>query len=387
MAKKIRVINITEEGRQGGPQKRIAEVAVNLKNKYEIETIVICPQKDSEKFRKSLLNNKLEFYALPLHKLTSQVSYLINYVLFFFYEIFMLYRKFKELKPDIVHCNGSWQIKGIIASKIAGIPSIWHMNDTATPSTIRKIFPFIKNNFGHSYAAASRRSAKYYFPDEYKSITLLPAPISTNIFSPDNIKPSKSISSISGIKIVNVGNVNYIKGHEVLLEAANIINKKTNLEINFFIIGGLLDSQKSHIKKLLEKKEEYKLENFHFLGYSDEIGEILQAADIYVCSSHFESSPISVWEALSMQLPVISTNVGDIEEIFNEYNCGIVIPTNNAGVMADKIIELIEDKEKTNILAKKARQTAIEVFDIDACCKRYKTLYESFVNKASNLVV
>jgi len=45
----IKVANIILDGRFGGPQNRILQVAERLK-KYEIETIVIIPKKDSEFF-------------------------------------------------------------------------------------------------------------------------------------------------------------------------------------------------------------------------------------------------------------------------------------------------------------------------------------------------
>ena len=57
---KLSIINIDEEGRFGGPEKRIVQVASELK-KYNIETIVIIPNKDSKIFSDFIKNHDVKF--------------------------------------------------------------------------------------------------------------------------------------------------------------------------------------------------------------------------------------------------------------------------------------------------------------------------------------
>ncbi|RLG33440.1 hypothetical protein DRN98_03915, partial [Methanosarcinales archaeon] len=54
----IKVANIILDGRFGGPQNQILQVAERLK-KYEIETIVIIPKKDSEFFYSKLVEKNI----------------------------------------------------------------------------------------------------------------------------------------------------------------------------------------------------------------------------------------------------------------------------------------------------------------------------------------
>ena len=49
----------------------------------------------------------------------------------------------KKENPDIVHCNSSWQWKGIIAAKLAGTKIVWHLNDTKIYWFIRVVFKFL----------------------------------------------------------------------------------------------------------------------------------------------------------------------------------------------------------------------------------------------------
>jgi len=55
---------------------------------------------------------------------------------------------------DIVHCNGAWQVKGIIAGKLAGAKVVWHLNDTRMPFFIKVVFSFLAVSSCDAFIAA-----------------------------------------------------------------------------------------------------------------------------------------------------------------------------------------------------------------------------------------
>ena len=91
----MKIANIIEEGRFGGPQIRIAEVARCLQIKG-IETTVIYPKCQSCLFKQRLDTYGIRNVRLPLHRLTKGKKHLLAYFLFFFYEIIYLYLFFKR---------------------------------------------------------------------------------------------------------------------------------------------------------------------------------------------------------------------------------------------------------------------------------------------------
>ena len=125
----LKVANVIMEGRFGGPQARIVAVAERLKDDG-IETIVVLPKNGSGLFYKKLTKKNILTRRLNLHRLTRQKSHLVKFIAFFIPELFSLYRLFRKERVDIVHCNGSWQVKGVIAGKLAGAKVVWHLNDT-----------------------------------------------------------------------------------------------------------------------------------------------------------------------------------------------------------------------------------------------------------------
>lgn len=368
------VANIQEEGRFGGPQKRIAEVAKGC-IEFGCKTIPIISKQDSEKFQKLLTKYNISFEVVSMHRMTRKKSHMFKYFIYFPFEVYSLYRVLRRIKPDVVHCNGSFQIKGAIAAKLAGVKAVWHMNDTKTIKPIFILFSVIKKYFGNRFVAASIRSAEYYFSDNPESIPILPAPVMTEDFSPLKVDTIDDLTSLEGINVVSVGNVNPIKGFDTFINAAVYLRDKTDTKINFIIVGPLLDNQKALSDKLLKIVSDNSLDNVYFLGRRNDVPAVLKSCDIYVCSSRYEASPISVWEAMSMAMPIVSTDVGDVKSVFTEFDCGICIDTEDSIAMGKAILRYMMDEDLMLVNGLKAREVAVNHFDIRQCCKKHYDIY------------
>ncbi len=115
----LRVLTLTEEGRWGGPQARIALIAERLK-RMGVETLVVAPVKDSGELHRRLQQLNVRHRLLKLHRLTRERTILFKYFVFFLAEVARLVRLINDEDVDIIHCNGCWQIKGVIAGVITG---------------------------------------------------------------------------------------------------------------------------------------------------------------------------------------------------------------------------------------------------------------------------
>lgn len=378
----MKVLNITEEGRGGGPLKRIRNVARELA-KYDIQTLVLFPKENSEDFKESLVKDNVSFLQIPLHRLTKERKSLIKYIITFWKEVFDIKRIIKSENIDIVHANGAWQIKGIIAAGLSKVPSVWHMNDSYQPGPVEKLFTLFsgKANF---YIYAASKTKKYYQSVSPKiqkhPYALIQAPVDTNKFVPG--QKTNSLDG-DGVKLISVGYVNANKGFETLLHAMGEL-KDSNTKYQLYIVGTIFDSQQSYYQKLLDVVNKYDLSNVHFMGYRSDVSDLLHAADIYVCSSDFEASPIAVWEALSSGIPVVSTDVGDVKEIFNMHECGSVVPTQNPSLLAEAIEKLAVNNEMQDLYSQNGRKTAELIFSLDSVVKAHVDSYQQTVNNFAN---
>lgn len=143
-----------------------------------------------------------------------------------------------------------------------------------------------------------------------------------NIISrPNNSITIKANSHIT--KFLFLGLIDYNKGVWFLLETlSEHINEISNKAV--FYIGG--NGQTDELEK---KINEFGLNHVvKYLGWvsGEEKNMHLTQADVYVLPSYHEGLPISILEAMSYSLPVLSTAVGGIPEIVSEENGRLIKP-------------------------------------------------------------
>ena len=51
--------------------------------------------------------------------------------------------------------------------------------------------------------------------------------------------------------------------------------------------------------------------------------KIMRKFDVLICTSKYESLPLSIIEALNLGIPVISNNVGDVKKVINNKNLNV----------------------------------------------------------------
>ncbi len=378
----IKVLNITEEGRGGGPLNRIAQVADEIKS-YDIETLVLFPKNNADGFKSKLKKSKVKFKQISLHRLTKELNHLVKYILLFPFEVALIRRIIKKEKIDIVHCNGAWQIKGIIASYLSPTKSVWHMNDSQSATIVKWLFKLM-SPFSDGFIFASKRTFNYYKnlskDIDKKTFTIAQAPVNFEKF---NIQPASALEKFKGKKILTVGYINENKGFHKLLKAFEIVQKQNEEEVHLFIVGTIFPNQKTYYEKLTKLSESLSLKNVHFLGFRKDIAELQNAADLYVCCSDFEASPISVWEALACGNPVASTDVGDIAHIFGDDELIRVVAIDDELSLGNEMVYLLEQKP-TEKQQKALRLKAKNHFDLSTNVMEHVNIYRKLFEANSS---
>jgi glycosyltransferase involved in cell wall biosynthesis len=373
----LRVLTLTEEGRWGGPQARIALIAERLK-RIGVETMIVAPVRDSGEFHKRLHQLGVRHRLLKLNRLTRERSILFRYFLFFLPEVARLVRLINDEDFDIIHCNGYWQIKGVIAGWLTGKKTAWHLNDTVYASMFYPIFNAM-SRMVDGFILSSARTGECYLTDapqrRKKLVCEIPAPVDTNHFNPESIEPAADIIAGSNhIKVLTIGNIDPVKGIEHFVEMARLFSNY-GLLIDFFIAGSELNSYISYKNALDRKIRHYGLDNVRFLGKRLDIASVLKATDIYVCSSISESSPMAVWEAMSMAKPIVATDVGDVAKYIQDGTNGFIVPVGNPGALAEKVRKLVENPELRSRFGGLARKVAVEKLDVQFAAQKHKSFY------------
>lgn len=378
MEKKIKkVANIIEEPRLGGPQLRLLSISSALQGKIDVTAIL--PLKNSKEFQLRCDEFKVKYLLSPITTIQRKWITIFKYLILFPYEIIKLARLLKKHNFDLVHVSGgSSQYKGLLAAKLVGIKVIWEMNDSFAPYIIRFIFYFFYK-LADSFIYGSYNTKKYYEKITFKKKSfLIQSPVNTHYFNP---KLNYSTERIIKKKIVigTVANINPGKDLITFLKVVKKLAKHKN-KIFFIIIGSIYESQKKYYKILISLIKTYKIKNIKFFNFQKDVRSLLRNIDIYVCCSKYESSPLSVWEAMSMEKAIVSTNVGDINKFVNDGINGFVVNVGDYSSMADRISKLISQPKLRRKFGKYSRQIAIKKLDLKICCNQHIKMYKKVIN-------
>ena len=383
---KIRVCNVNEEGRFAGPARRIVQVASALKP-HNIETHVFYPKYDSEKFSQELLKAGIANSALSINRLTKEKKVLIRYILFFIIEIYRLSRLFKKHNFDLIHVNGSYQIKGALAARLAGIPSVWHFNDTLMDSIIKKICIVIGKYCSSGFIVAGDRVRNYYIRGnelEKKPCIEIHAPVDTTMFDPQNVNSNVSAAQVKGRRIVTVAGINPTKGLEYFIEMASTLLERYN-DVVFFIAGAEFRSQRHYhqvLKKLIASKISQS-KKIAFTGMIDNVPSFLLDADICVFTSIAEASPTAIWEALSMGKAIVTTDVGSVNQYIEDGISGFIVPVKDVDALCRKVEILLENSDLRIKMGVEARSVAKRYLDISIAAEKHATIYRKILSESS----
>jgi len=87
-------------------------------------------------------------------------------------------------------------------------------------------------------------------------------------------------------------------------------------------------------------------DNVEFLGYRRDINNLVGLSDLSVASSFQEGLPINIIEAMAMGNAIVATDVRGNNDAVEDGVNGYLVPVGDSDLMAEKILELMNDREK-----------------------------------------
>lgn len=249
-----------------------------------------------------------------------------------------LLKKIKEFQPDIIHAH--YGLSGLLANTQRKIPVIttYHGSDINNNTVFRfsKLSIILSaHNIFVSQKNIAKAGVKKYF-------SLIPCGVNTSLFYPQDKKECRA---------------------------------KLNLDIakKYVLFAGAFDNSVKNPS--LAKSAVSKLNNVELLelkGYSrEEIVQLINAVDVCLMTSHSEGSPQFIKEAMACGCPIVSVNVGDVEEVIKNTADCYVSDKYDADEIADKLKIVLKSNRKTN-----GRERVIELgLDAENTLERIIEIY------------
>lgn len=113
----------------------------------------------------------------------------------------------------------------------------------------------------------------------------------------------------------------------------------------------------------------------HFLGYRDDVPAVLACADLMLQPSAADAMPMTVLEAMSLGVPVVATDVGDVRAMLRD-RAGLCVPPGDPSALAAACAELLGDDERRRQMGEAGREIAAES-DSKEMVHSYERLFEA----------
>lgn len=153
------------------------------------------------------------------------------------------------------------------------------------------------------------------------------------------------------------------KGTMEYLQAAEIVKKK--YPDTKFLYLGKPENKKRYIKE--DDIRNYKDNNIvEFLAETDDVPSVIAKSTVMVLPSYYrEGIPRTLLEALAMARPIITTDSIGCREAVKDGVNGFCIPIKNVDVLAEKMISMIENREKLEKMSEESYNYCRKKFDVN----------------------
>lgn len=359
MAKVLRIIN---RFNLGGPTYNVAYLSKFMSP--EFETLLVGGAKDSSEESSDFIVENLGLKPVIVEEMMREINLKNDYA---------AYKKIKkiiqEFKPDIVHTHASKAgTLGRLAAFSCKVPVIIH---TFHGHVFHSYFGKLKTIFYKKIERylAKRSTAIIAISEKQKQelveihkicnaekVHVIPLGFDLSKFQENQLEKRKIFRSKYNldedeIAISIIGRLVPVKNHSLFLEGLKIISEKTSKKIRAFIIGdGESRSEIETKAKELNipftngtKTNEKVL--LTFTSWIKEIDVALAGSDIIALTSFNEGTPVSLIEAQASNKPIVSTNVGGIENVVIPNETALLCENNNLSEFSNRLLKLIENPD------------------------------------------
>jgi glycosyltransferase involved in cell wall biosynthesis len=171
-------------------------------------------------------------------------------------------------------------------------------------------------------------------------------------------------------RLVSVGRLASIKRYDVLLRAfAEVSQHRPRLRLTLVGDG----PERQNLERLAERL--CIKTSVDFVGFRDDIPELLQQQDLFVLSSQHEGISIAILEAMRAGLPVVATRVGGVPDTVVDGVTGVLVPVDCPRSLAATIGRLLETPANLRAMGAAGRAVQRRRFSVARMREQYLELY------------
>ncbi len=293
----------------------------------------------------------------------------------FFFTSFWMFWIIKKYKIThlLAQCSIIGGFTAILAGKFYKIPLMVEIHGEEyfrffeKNSLIVKIMKYTFDNANKIRSLNNEMTKKLEKYGILKNVIEIPNRVNLDIFN----KQKNDFFISDNIKFISIGRFVWEKDYLNLIKVLHDSNINFSLTL---IGGGPLKSE--YEKYIFENKLNSNITLIDWIEQKDMIDLIIES-DIYIQSSVSEGMPRTILEAMALQMPIISTNVGSILGVLKNSKNSIIVNSNDKKELLDAIKLLISDDKLRKSIAIEAYQDVAKKYEWNKIFELYRNEIKS----------
>jgi glycosyltransferase involved in cell wall biosynthesis len=294
-----------------------------------------------------------------------------------------LARLFRSLKPDLVLTYGWGGTDAILAARLCGLHRVIHTEDGFQPDerhgqkfkrllARRVLLRLARRVVCPSRSLAAVAERQWWLPS--RRVRYLPNGVDAGRFHPATPAEREAARRRFGCQpgecvIGTVGMFRQEKNHVRLLRAFAAVGDRRPSRLLLVGDGPLREDLTA---LALRAGVSHRVV---FTGTLDATEDAYRASDVFALSSDTEQMPLALLEAMSMGLPVVSTDVGDVKSMVSPENRRLVTALGQEDDYAAALAELLEKDDLRASLGEANREVCLARFELADMIRAWEKLY------------
>jgi glycosyltransferase involved in cell wall biosynthesis len=228
----------------------------------------------------------------------------------------------------------------------------------------------------------TRRYLSDLFPEDHleHKIHIVHCGLSPDDFAPPDPKPVNDVPTL-----LFVAQLVERKGAPFLVEACRLL-AESGVRFRCVIIGD--GPQRGHLQQLVDQYALDEVVELKGMVFQEDLKEYLECADVFVlpcvtaANGDMDGVPVSLMEAMAMEIATVSTCVSGIPELIEDGVSGLLVPEKDAVALANALQKLLEDDELRLRIGKNGRQKVIGEFDINQSTAQLAALFRRYMDNS-----
>lgn len=172
-----------------------------------------------------------------------------------------------------------------------------------------------------------------------------------------------------------VGRLVHAKGIDLLLDAAKIV-RETRSDVTFVLYG---DGEDRAALETQASKNGLS-ECVRFMGFCEAPMQAMAQTSFIVVPSRIETFGLVALEAHRAGVPVVCFDGTGVREVVEHEKTGLIVPQGNVQALAEAILDLINNQDRSREFGNNAIRRARNVFGVDEHLEKLKAVYRDVLD-------